>query len=471
MIQRVVPGYKGFEVKSGSYEVRRDGYVAEEHTMSIPTFREYLQEALLLERESLSTKFEQYICDAWNVLYVGPKADPKATTLPEKLVPPAYQKAALNIARQLHVSDTGVRGQALVRTPAAKKTSPLYTGRDKTAKADIYAPGTVMKYSLKEAGGAQLISGHKEDITSIFNIAMSAFERADGNALDVEPMKKAIEDGIKNIKPPDGAENWIDVGHIRNAKKDGKPLELPNAVEYSGGIQRQALGVGVFYKKGIPNPLYKKYFDHLKGAAPLVHKFINAVHTQNELIKGPLQKTMTESFQNNPAFRNEFAYEAASGAGKFGGGNTSPIQVANRFLKFSTAGKLLHTHEFPDSSASTITSLASQLQFRLRWKHGTNVALAGDLLGEEKVEAFHNHEPTYQDMFREHMETYDTMMLNEGWASNARAALQGFRSWMGQFITKVLNKLSALARQGYRAVMRFLGLELESAALVRPVFV
>ena len=63
-------------------------------------------------------------------------------------------------------------------------------------------------------------------------------------------------------------------------------------------------------------------------------------------------------------------------------------------------------------------------------------------------------------MFREHMETYDTMMLNEGWADNARAALRGFRSWMGQFIAKVLNKLSALARQGYRAVMRFLGLDL-----------
>jgi hypothetical protein len=47
MIQRVVPGYKGFEVKSGSYEVRRDGYVAEEQeqAMSIPTFREYLRES------------------------------------------------------------------------------------------------------------------------------------------------------------------------------------------------------------------------------------------------------------------------------------------------------------------------------------------------------------------------------------------------------------------------------------------
>ena len=45
MVQRVIPGYKGFEVKSGSYEVRSNRYVPEEHTMSIPTFREYLRES------------------------------------------------------------------------------------------------------------------------------------------------------------------------------------------------------------------------------------------------------------------------------------------------------------------------------------------------------------------------------------------------------------------------------------------
>jgi len=45
MVQRVIPGYKGFEVKSGSYEVRSNRYVPEEHTMSIPTFREYLYES------------------------------------------------------------------------------------------------------------------------------------------------------------------------------------------------------------------------------------------------------------------------------------------------------------------------------------------------------------------------------------------------------------------------------------------
>ena len=43
MVQRVIPGYKGFEVKSGSYEVRRDGYVPEERI--IPSFLEYLRES------------------------------------------------------------------------------------------------------------------------------------------------------------------------------------------------------------------------------------------------------------------------------------------------------------------------------------------------------------------------------------------------------------------------------------------
>ena len=45
MIQRVIPGYKGFEVKPGAYEIRSNRYVPEEHTMSIPTFREYLYES------------------------------------------------------------------------------------------------------------------------------------------------------------------------------------------------------------------------------------------------------------------------------------------------------------------------------------------------------------------------------------------------------------------------------------------
>lgn len=44
MVQRVIPGYKGFEVKSGTYEIRSNHYVPEEHTMNIPTFREYLRE-------------------------------------------------------------------------------------------------------------------------------------------------------------------------------------------------------------------------------------------------------------------------------------------------------------------------------------------------------------------------------------------------------------------------------------------
>ena len=51
MIQRIVPGYKGVEVKPGSYEVRHSRYanlaklgiVPEEHTMNIPSFKEYLQ--------------------------------------------------------------------------------------------------------------------------------------------------------------------------------------------------------------------------------------------------------------------------------------------------------------------------------------------------------------------------------------------------------------------------------------------
>jgi len=50
MIQRIVPGYKGVEVKPGSYEVRHSRYanlaklgiVPEEHTMNIPSFKEYL---------------------------------------------------------------------------------------------------------------------------------------------------------------------------------------------------------------------------------------------------------------------------------------------------------------------------------------------------------------------------------------------------------------------------------------------
>ena len=50
MIQRIVPGYKGVEVKPGSYEVRHSRYanmakmgiVPEERTMNIPTFKEYL---------------------------------------------------------------------------------------------------------------------------------------------------------------------------------------------------------------------------------------------------------------------------------------------------------------------------------------------------------------------------------------------------------------------------------------------
>jgi len=42
MIQRIIPGYKGFEVKPGSYEIRSNRYVPEEHTMNIPTFKEYL---------------------------------------------------------------------------------------------------------------------------------------------------------------------------------------------------------------------------------------------------------------------------------------------------------------------------------------------------------------------------------------------------------------------------------------------
>ena len=53
MIQRIVPGYKGVEVKPGSYEVRHSRYanmvkmgiVPEEHTMNIPSFREYLHES------------------------------------------------------------------------------------------------------------------------------------------------------------------------------------------------------------------------------------------------------------------------------------------------------------------------------------------------------------------------------------------------------------------------------------------
>ena len=493
-----------------------DIFFPKEHTMSIPTFREYLQEsnrqeALLLEGPAAD--FEQYICDAWNHMYgparlrlkgkdpagknliPGSSSDVKKQALgvytPTWEVPnnarPPDQAAAISIARALKKRDRLFIGNLLKRTPDGRLTRQ-YTaagGTNPTSKTDILLvkPGsgtaTEYRYSLKVAPAA-LMSGLWGDANAVFQIAQQKYTAA-GGTVDVSEISKTLSDALDKIHIPDGlagssdAAEYLDTKHMTkpssaNKKNEPRGPSGYNIIKTGRRKGKEAQGtldylvtIGVMTRDGTLVAPAQRSAKFKKLPADM-QTFLDTVALREVGLKGKLQQEMKKAFDNNTDFRAQFVYEAASGHGKFG--KKAP-QTANRFLKFTTSGTLEDTSTFASAKSPKIVSIAENIRFRFRWKHRQG-ALAIDMLKNEEV-----HEPTYQDMLAEHWGMLETTMLNEGWFSDiktsAKAIWNKFKSWITNFIRAVLQKLHAAATKGYQAVMDFLGFEIAHATLERDV--
>jgi len=431
MIQRVIPGYKGFEVKSGSYEVRSNRYVPEEHTMSIPSFREYLQEAAAAVnvdgKPGSAVAFESYICDAWNALLDDKTARKFSRGMAR--VHHTYAPTAFLIARTLQKSiRTNSRLEKAAHAPRVSAKYAEYGGTNKTSKTDIYAVSDhTYRFSLKEHAGSALMSGLRGDTMATFQLAVDRSKKLPSSS--VGKLTDALQRSLENIERPKGIEKHIDMKHM-TTKPGVKPPGIMTAAKDAN------------YRRGLPRP---------------IKAFLKKILLRDEGIKGEMNAAITEAFNADQIFREEFVYEAASGYGKFGGGKAVPI--ANHFLKFSKATGAAAVSKFASARAPVIGSLAEQVRFRLRWKHSA-IALAVDIRD--------SREHTYQDLLAEH---WEAAMLNEGMWDSIKDTWRDFTAFLRRFVSAVVGALRKAAAKGYQAVLRFLGLELEYVALEHDVFV
>lgn len=384
------------------------------------TFREYITE----NKAGSATVFEQYIVEAWNTLLADKEAQDRFTS--KEFAGDDHQKyanIAFKIARQMRQTlGTDAKmihsGSDVV---AISKEYIAYGGVDKTPKADIRTADNKFRLSLKENKSAQLLSGGKTDAYPVFKIAENNYGQTSQAQVKIE---RIFNDILERIVPPKNAGDYIDVKHMTGTK-DGKVGMLD-----------------AFKDKKVYNRLPKE-----------VQEFLNKIMLVDTQMKQGLTGELNKMFNEDNMFKQYFVYEAASGAGKF----VDKTAVANSFLVFSSADGKSVVEVFENEKSPVIVDLSKNLSFRLRWKHGSKVVLAGDIKAKKLYEG-----NTYQKFLQEEISSFmNNNMIQEGIMDFFHAVT----NWLRGFIKKVIMKIRELLKKGLNAVYDFFEISIEDVVV------
>ena len=295
---------------------------------------------------------------------------------------------------------------------------------NKTPKTDIASNDFKEKISLKKSGGSQLASAEKKEAIAIVNQALSMMGE-----------DKKFAQGLTQ-QLGEKMDRLVSGETVTSLRKRAKAGESDEAI-----ID--------FQKKDKDN----------KELSAVLRSFINQDNAMNTL------------------FSKHIVLEAATGNGKFGGAKTKP--AANLLAKFDTGTQKVDVRKIESISSSIIVEYSTKVKPYVAFKKsgGAAPAYASMRLSLEDYSSFKGIvlqelnkieecksllteeflEESALDMLRKAKSTVQDM------GSKAWKKLENAVKKIMMQVRKVLKKIANAGRRFFALLLRFLGLEVESA--------
>jgi len=353
-------------------------------------------------------------------------------------VEPVGELVAKNISSYPLLSHSGA-GKASVVNP--------YTNA--TPKTDIFG-GASHRISLKQEGGAQLMSGGAADTKGVFVGAKTFWSKYEPgemdtllseviDTIDTDFKKISGDNTVSKIKEKFG-EYYIgfrmpvvqkEVNDLitklnkdkKKNKSDIKKLQTPKTLEMHIKLELSSLGLG----RGSTDP--KHIIPGVSQVKPnkVSSEFNNFFKTyNNEEAREEARKVLEHSIDikstlkpkfdklwENDIFKKWVVYEAASGNYKFSGNdnlNSGEAAMANRILQFNSSGKIKDVMITPDWAKGYSSKVKSTVGYKTA---GKTKATAFRLMTEQGVK----NPEKYNSLFEYEMEQIlntEQVKLNEG---------------------------------------------------------
>jgi len=356
-----------------------------------------------------------------------------------EVVEPVGELVAKNISSYPLLTHSGA-GKASVTTPYSNATP----------KTDIYGNNPEYRISLKQEGGAQLMSGGAADTKGVFVGAKTFWSKYEPGEMDTllsevigtidTDFKKISGDNtVSRIKEKFG-EYYMgfrmpviqqEVNKIvtklnkdkkKNAK-DIKKLQKPKTLEMHIKLELASLGLG----RGSKDP--KHIIPGVSQVKPnkVSSEFNNFFKTYNNEeareearqvlehsmdIKASLKPKFDKLWEND-IFKKWVVYEAASGNYKFSGNDnldSGEAAMANRILQFNSSGNVKDVMITPDWAKGYSSKVKSTVGYKTASK---TKATAFRLMTEQGVK----NPEKYNSLFEYEMEQIlntEQVKLNEG---------------------------------------------------------
>jgi hypothetical protein len=359
-----------------------------------------------------------------------------------------------------------------------------------TSKTDIVIGG--YKYSVKNADGAQLMSGKKGESIATANAAaktakidtvaslissMNKLEEAttEGYYASVKVMKKFRD---SNPRATDKMQTWAEkevkkwetlkdkLAKEKDKKKAAELKKQIKAANPSKEMKTMATPKGKANSKLAPTYISKENKKLLKNMDTIFKK------NQEEV-----KKNLEILFKKNNDFKLGFVFEAASGKQKFG---KKAIQTAEYMFVWKPVGAIetfkVKEHKIDTPSSKTIKEYAKQIDLQVNWKGSSksnhlgynvyqNVRLGVKEVQFESTQLFENYNRQY--------DTYENYLsedaISEGAffdriTSLATQLMSGIKKIWSKFvgmIKEAVSKIKEFSEDGISALGNMFGFEMD----------
>jgi hypothetical protein len=436
------------------------------------------------------------------------------------------ENTCLPIAKEL---GNGI-GPLIYSGKSKATTSAEWKSNDPTPKTDVYSgKSNGGKFSVKKAGGAQLMSGTAE-AKDVFNAALKYYESYEKNTTPlvspafIENLSKKVsyvvksEEGIQKLKA-NAQEAWVSfrLGAVVDAiRKNNLTLSVafqkdPNrpatdkaiadAADAHTKAEFAAAGIGdrrgnweTNLIKGIDDG--QKVFDnwwttsYLPTMAEvqksiLLSTILDATQDHREI-----QESLRNVFQKDPNFLKWLIYEAATGQVKFSGntniGSSAGISaIADKFLIFDDRGLAEPISPITVDWAKAHTNkVKTTVGFKSSsGRSASSIRLAiGNTLDENESLQLSGIERIIVEEFSKLNE--DMIALNESFIDVFKKTVNSVKTFAAQTWTAITNAISSfyqnvllrigeafktIFNQGIDAICNFFGFTVEGA--VDPIYI
>ena len=358
-----------------------------------------------------------------------------------------------------------------------------------TSKTDIVIGG--YKYSVKNADGAQLMSGKKGESIATANAAaktakidtvaslvksMDKLEEATTNGYyaSVKVMKRFRD---SNPRATDSMQKWAEK-EVKNWEKLKSKLEKEKDKKKAAALKKQIKAANPSKEmKAMATPKGKA---NSKLAPTYIakenKKLLDNMDTIFKKNQEDVKKKLNSLFTKNKDFKLGFVYEAASGKQKFG---KKAVQTAEYMFVWKPVGEIesfkVKEHKIDGPSSSTIKEYANQIDLQVNWKGSSksnhlgynvyqNVRLGVKEVQFESSQLFENYNKQY-DIYENYL---NEDAISEGaffdriksLASQLMAGIKKVWSKIIDIVKEAVSKIKEFAKDGISALGNMFCLEM-----------